>query len=81
MLNRDEIQVEVCGLQPFENEKFRGFSLIWAGNIGFGEYTIYQPANDQSVWFAESEHMDSKDDKWFLKKLMNDFIEKIEVKE
>lgn len=75
-LDRNRIEVEVTELEPFINEKFQGFKLIWVGNIGFGEYIIY---TDGENWYADSECMDGNDDKWFIQKLMSSFIEKLKI--
>lgn len=80
-LNKDDVRVEVNGLQPFVNSEYQGFSIIWSGNIGFGEYTIYQNVDDPNKWKAESECMDSQEDKWFLKKLLENFIDQLEITE
>lgn len=81
MMDRSKVNVEVCDVEPFANNKYKGFTLTWSGNIGFGEYTIYQNADDPDKWKADSEHMDTTEDKWFLKLLMEDFINKLEVTE
>ena len=80
-IDRNKVEIEVVELQPFTNEKYTGFKLIWCSNIGFGEYTIYQDANNPEKWFGDSECMDGNDDKWFIKLLLENFIEKLEVKE
>lgn len=97
MLNRDEVKVQVDGIIPFCNDKYAGIKLIWSGTIGFGEYEIYSrnedkeglwnnmPEEDQEYiytkWNGESEYMDSNDDKWFIKLLMNSLIDKMEIRE
>ena len=78
-IDREKVEVEVVELQPFVNEKYAGFKLIWCGSIGFGEYTIYQDPNDSKKWFGDSEYMDGDDDKWFIELLMKSFIEKLKV--
>lgn len=52
--------------------------IHWSSNIGFGEYTLLYD-KEQNAWFADSESMDSNDDKAFLTELMSMFIEKVEV--
>lgn len=79
-LNSDEIKVRIDDIEPFKNDRFRGFKILWSGNIGFGEYTIYR-AEEEEQWRAESEHMDTTDDKEFLALLLKDLMNKIEVDE
>ncbi len=52
--------------------------ISWSSDIGFGQYTIYR--NDDGSWSASSELMDSNKDKAFLSKLMELFIEEINVR-
>ena len=80
-LNREDVRVEVDELQPFVNDEYRGFKIMWSGNIGFGEYTIYQNVDDPNKWKADSEYMDSQEDKWFLKKLLENLVEQLEITE
>ncbi len=70
VLDRKTVKVSVDDIVTFD----KGFTIYWQGNIGFGEYTVYKDEN--GIWNADSECMDSKDDRWFLKLLMEDFIEK-----
>ena len=53
--------------------------IYWSSNIGFGEYALVYD-KEQNAWFADSECMDSNDDKEFLTELVSRFIEKVEVK-
>lgn len=96
-LNRDEVKVNVTGIIPFCNSEYAGIKLIWDGNIGFGEYTIYSEDKDKqglwvdmpeecqeyvySKWNGKSEYMDSNDDKWFIKKLLESLVEQMEIEE
>ena len=73
MLDKDKVDVETIDVEPFVNEKCRGFTIYWRdANIGFGEYTIYKVDEDKQ-WRADSEYMDSKDDTWLLNKLFEKF--------
>ena len=72
MLEREKVDVEIVDVEPFVNEKCRGFTIYWSSNIGFGEYTIYKVDGDNQ-WRADSEHMDSDGDMWFLDKLYEKF--------
>lgn len=53
--------------------------IYWSSNIGFGEYSLFYN-KEQDSWYADSECMDSNDDKAFLTELMSKFIEKVEVR-
>ena len=76
----DEIHLQIVDFVPFVNEKYIGFNIEWVSDIGFGEYTVYR-TYDSEEWKAESEHMDSNEDKDFIKELMKLFIEKLTVEE
>ena len=80
-LDRDKVEVVVDSLEPFKNEEAQGFILNWSGNIGLGQYTIYQNVDDSCKWKGDSECMDHPDDKWFIKKLFESFIDQLEVTE
>lgn len=79
-INRRKMTVHVDGVEPFKNEKFEGFSLYWSGNIGFGQYVIYR-GTGENEWHADSECMDSNDDKWFIKRLLLDFVSQVKIDE
>lgn len=77
-LESKKIEVKVDDIKPFINEKYIGFVIKWYGNIGWGEYTIYR-AIDDDQWYADSECMDTTEDKEFLTILLKDFMNKLEV--
>lgn len=74
----NSIELDAYDIHPFVNEKFTGFVIRWDSDIGFGEYTIYKEVGSNE-WHADSEHMDSNEDKDFIKELMKLFIEKLDV--
>ena len=74
----NNINLDAYEIKPFVNEKFTGLVIRWDSDIGFGEYTIYKEVGSDE-WYADSEHMDSNEDKDFIKELMRLFIEKINV--
>ena len=76
--NPKEIDLKIKGVYPYENKKYTGFTICWTSSIGFGEYDIYRSANDNK-WYADSEHMDSNDDKEFITELMRLFIEELHI--
>ena len=74
----DEINLCVHEVEPFMNEKYDGFVITWNSDIGFGEYTVYK-AIGSADWKADSEHMDNNEDKAFLKELLKQFVEKLDI--
>ena len=74
----DKINLDAYEFEPFVNDAYTGVVIRWDSKIGFGEYTIYRDS-DGEIWYAESEHMDTNDDKAFLKELLKSFIDKIEI--
>lgn len=76
----NEIHLQIDNLIPFNNERCVGFIIQWYSDIGFGEYTIYR-LNGSAEWKADSEHMDSNEDKSFIKELMKLLIEKLNITE
>lgn len=81
ILNGREVKVHVNDIVPFTNELWTGFKILWSGDIGWGEYTLYKKAGNDDEWFWDDECMeDSKNDKTFLKLLFDDFVKQLEVK-
>jgi len=76
----DAIHLQIEDLIPFSNDRGAGFIILWYSDIGFGEYTVYQHKGSKE-WKADSEHMDSNEDKDFIKELMKLFIEKLIIQE
>ena len=74
----DSINLEVYDVQPFVNERSSGFVIEWGSDIGFGEYTIYK-RTDSDEWRVDSEHMDNKEDKDFIRELMRVFIDQLNI--
>lgn len=79
-LHGREIDIKVHDIEPFANDKYEGFKILWSGDIGWGEYTIYKQTGT-SKWHADSEHMDRKESKEFMKILFQLLPEIIEVVE
>lgn len=77
-LHGKEVDIEINDIIPFSNEQYKGFTIQWSGNIGWGEYTIYYD-NIEGVWHADSECMDKGDDKEFLTLLLNEFIKQVRI--
>lgn len=75
----DTINLEIIGIHPFyHSDENNGFVIEWDSDIGFGQYIIYK-THDGFV--ADSEHMDSNEDKDFIKELMRLFIEDLKVED
>ena len=68
-----EHNVKVDEIQGFSN----GFVLLWSGDIGFGEYTIY--TDEDGKLKGDSECMDRGEKKTFLKQLFASIVEQIEI--
>ena len=78
-MDKDKVNVELSDIEVFKNEEYQGIKLLWQGNIGFGEYTIYQSTDDPNKWKADSECMDYQNNKWFLKKILESLIDNVEI--
>lgn len=76
----NSINLDAYEIESFVNEKYTGFVIKWDSDIGFGEYTIYKAVGSDK-WCADSEHMDSNEDKDFLKELLKQFIEKLNIED
>ena len=80
ILHGREVEIYVDDIEPFVNEQYTGFKILWSGNIGWGEYTIYKKIGEDE-WYADDEYMENPEgNKAFLKLLLNDFATQIEVK-
>ena len=72
--------VKVCSKSITEDGEFVHNGCIriqWNSDIGFGEYDLCKDENGD--WIGHSETMDSNDDKDFIKKLLEVFVEKLTV--
>lgn len=73
----DTINLEIVGFYPFyHTDDNNGFVIEWESDIGFGQYTVYKTPEG---FVADSEHMDSNEDKDFIKELMRLFIENLKI--
>ena len=80
ILHGREIEVHVDDIEPFVNEMCSGFKILWSGNIGFGEYTLYKKNGNDEEWFWDDEFMENPvNDKTFLRLLFEDFTKQLEV--
>ena len=79
ILHGREVEIQVDDIEPFVNEKYKGFKILWSGSIGFGEYTIYKQVGEDE-WYADDEYMENpKEDRTFLKLLLDDFIKQVKA--
>ena len=79
ILNGREVEIEIDDVTATKNVDGTEYIIIgWSGNIGFGEYSLYNDA-DSDVWKADSESMDRGDDKEFIRLLLDKFVEGLEV--
>ena len=78
ILHGKDVTIQVDNIEPFINEKYVGFKILWSGDIGFGEYTIYRKVNENK-WYVDDEYMENpENDRTFLKLLCENFIKQLE---
>ena len=76
--NIKEIHLSVDDIKGYNNEVFNGSIIYQSSDIGFGEYaTGKDPKDNDFKLYADSEHMDSNDNKEFISELMNLVIKKL----
>ena len=81
ILHGREVEIQVEDIEPFVNEKYKGFKILWTGSIGFGEYTIYKKIGEDK-WYVDDEYMENpKNDRAFLRILFEDFTKQLEAEE
>ena len=70
----------IDGIHVFCNLKYAGLCIEWSANIGFGECRIFLDRSDESgKWQADTESMSSREDKTFLKMLLDKLADMVEV--
>lgn len=62
----------------FKHELGECLVLYWSANIGFGQVMISRDNGDHT-WRADTESMCAEDDKEFLRMVLNQWVEQIEV--
>lgn len=70
----DDIDVEAFESPLTHNDVIR---IAWSGSSGWGEYVIRK--GNSGKWFADSECMDSEDNKDFIKALLAKFVDDLIV--
>lgn len=76
-LHGREVEIQVDDIEPFVNDEYIGFKILWSGSIGFGEYTIYKKVGEDK-WYADDEFMENpKEDRAFLDILFKDFEKQV----
>ena len=77
----NEINLKVCDVIPIHG----GIILRWTSSLGFGEYTTFtsdlKDEEGDRKWVAMSECMDRGEDKEFGKKLLDLWMEQIQIVE
>lgn len=71
-IDPSKIDLTVEGLESIEG----GVRLLWSATIGFGTYDIF--LQDGKI-VADSETMDSNDDKEFLKQLFSSLLDEVTI--
>ena len=80
ILHNKKVDIHVDDIEPFVSDVCAGFKILWSGNIGWGEYTLYKKIGNNNEWFWDDEYMENpKNDKTFLKLLFDDFAKQLEV--
>lgn len=83
-VNKIELQIDDFEIYPpytTRNDEFihdGRIVIFWNSTIGFGQYDLWKDKDGK--WHGDSEYMDSNEDKDFIKKLMELFVEKLTVK-
>lgn len=74
-----DYSVSVDGIVASKNIAGKNtIQIYWHGSMGYGEYNLIVDGNKIQ---GQSECMDKGDDKSFLKALLNDLADKVEVVE
>lgn len=73
-----EIHLEVDQVDVFQNNRCEGIIIEWSSDIGYGEYQIKKDLTTNQ-WEANSECMDSNDDKAFLKQLLSELVKRLKI--
>lgn len=66
----DSVEIEAYESPLTHNDTIR---ISWSGSPGLGVYTLRK--GNSGRWFADSECMDSKDNKDFIKSLLHKFVD------
>lgn len=75
-----DYRIDKVDIEGFDSDEYTGIDISWFGDLGFGHYTIMKNIYDeQDHIIGDSEHMDTQDDKSFLKALFNKLLEKVEI--
>ena len=80
----NEINLKVYDIELSDNQMI----IRWTSDIGFGEYTIFASTwneetkefTDEKKWIADTEYMDKGEDKEFGKKLLELWMEQIQIR-
>lgn len=76
--NIKDIHLQIDNIEGFCNDDRTGFIISWSSDIGFGEYAVWKDCSDNDFkLYANSECMDSNDDKEFVAELMRLVINKL----
>ena len=76
MIMREIKDLEIYEVSLFDSGS-QGMNIKWQANIGFGEVDIYQ--KPYGNWTAYTESMCKGEDKEFIRKLLNKWVDEIEV--
>ena len=71
-------KILVDDVHVFESKNRKYIVFSWASNIGYGELTIY--ADEEGRWNADTEHMCNNEDKEFIRMVLNEWVNQMEVR-
>ena len=75
--SRQDVTVFLDNIDFFNNDGVQGMVLSWHGNTGFGEYTLWKTLDGE--YMCDSEYMETEDDRWFLKLLLDELRKMVTV--
>ena len=75
--DRKDVHVVLDNIDFFNNAGAQGMVLFYHGNIGWGEYTLWKTPDGE--YMCDSEYMETADDRWFLKLLLDQLRELVTV--
>ncbi len=77
MTNKDELNVEIVDVWPIDSELYHtsGIGIDWMANIGWGQYIL--TFGEDGKLHADTEFLDSNDDKRFTKAVLTALADEI----
>lgn len=82
LFHNEECDLHIGDIHAFANDQFNGVRIEWyANHIGFGQCDIIFNLDEtgEPKISADTEHMCNQDNKSFLRALLDEIIDKVEV--